>query len=133
MKTLHEKEAFLIENGWEKNSRTNRWEKIEWKHEPEFFKLEPHLCPHWYHPGETFEEAYEIAVREDEAKKVKAEISHENAMFLERLLIDAANGSDWNSVRSAVRGFAKMKLLPWYLSECKSTPNPFILKEFNVE
>lgn len=62
-------------------------EKVEWKHEPETLKLEPHLCPHWYHPGETFEDAYEYALIESTVKICKEEAAYENAIFLERLIL----------------------------------------------
>jgi hypothetical protein len=126
------KEQFLLENGWERHGKTH-WVKTEWLHEPETLKREPHLCPNWYH-SETLDSAYETAIVEiavqKAVQKAKEEASTEVTQILERILLDAANGLWWSDVRSAVKGFSKEKLYRWYLSECKGTPNPFIVKTF---
>lgn len=133
MKTNLEREQYLLENGWVLNKATNRWEKPEWEHEAETLGIEAHLCPHWYYPGDTLEDAYEQTLVENTIKASKSEVQYETSQILERLILDAMNGSDWSDIRSAVSAFARRKLLPWYLSECKGKPNPFILKNFNIQ
>jgi len=123
-----EKEKFLEEQGWVREG-SDSWVKREWLTESERLHLEPNLCPNWYH-YESFEEAYIIAVRELAEKTTNENCTNEVAMKLEKILVDAMNGDNWSDIRSAVRGFAKKTLYPWYLAECKGKPNPFIVKAF---
>lgn len=57
-----------------------------------------------------------------------------NAKKLEKIMLDAIEGSDWTFGRSVVRGFAFRNLYTWYVSECDEAfikPNEKILNEFS--
>ena len=125
--TTIQREKFLEEQGWQRFG-SDSWVKKEWLSEPETLNISADQCPNWYHT-ELFEEAYIIAIRELAEKTTRAECAAENAMLLERILLDAAQGLWWSDVRSAVKGFSKEKLYQWYLREC-GKPNPFIVKTF---
>ena len=61
-------------------------------------------------------------------------IAADNAKRLEKIILDAMYGP-WGDVRSAVRGFVKVNLVPWYYVECEETygaivPHTEIVKAF---
>lgn len=137
--TTIEKENFLEENGWVRYDSQN-WYKREWLNEEERLSLPAHLCPHWYDPGESLDDAVTITKVELAVANTEKECALEHAKILERLILNAIRDSEWSDVRSAVRGFAKKKLYDLYVSECNSCgmkPNPHIVKEYgeteNVE
>jgi hypothetical protein len=132
MKSIIEKEKFLEEHGWVRYGSAN-WMKREWQNEEETLNLPAHLCPHWYHPGETLDDAITITKEELAIAKTKKECTLENAKILERIILDAIRGVEWGDIRSAAKGFARKKLYDWYLCECNTCgmkPNPDIVKVF---
>ena len=130
--TTVEKEKFLEENGWVRYGSRD-WVKKEWLEEPEKLNRDAHLCPNWYHT-ESLDDAVTITKVELAVAKTLKECALEHAKTLERLLLNAARDSEWSDIRSAVKAFARKRLVEWYLVECADSgmkPNPFALEQYN--
>ena len=84
MNTLIDKRKYILENGWIPNDM-GKFSHVSWKTESERLGIESHLCPHWYHPGYTLDEAfYAILTEQNKINSATKSVT----TFFTRELID---------------------------------------------
>lgn len=121
-------QKFLLNNGWLKRGATS-WVRKEWQEELNKLGKDANLSPKW-HLQESIDDAYVMAKVESTRIETIFKGNSIVESFLEKIILDSINGSDWGDVRSAVNGFTKKNLYDWYLN-VTNEPNPEILEFFN--